>query len=510
METEISIALEVCESSALKAKVSLSSFIEKNKWFRGKVYLLTFPDQQFSNKTLLEIRSIYENIEALDVSENLVINELMQKIKSTARDPLPLLIDSLKLGCLTIGGSVLYISHNSLFLSDVFSMTETEGCSFSTVMNQDASSIFYINARIDKDGVMYRVYNGILNDGAIPSKRKLDSHFSEGLKKIDQIKIFQTTEVCPASSYLDKYFNKLKPSLDSLGCIHFEDKVMNNPLYNKINQLWLHKARSIKILASKPSSKYGLTKGPNLEFVRNEIKPIEKEQPVSVIVPAHKAAKYIEECLDSIQTQSTSAQIEILIGVDNCLETLKKVKEIRKKYKNLRVFFSKRSLGAYVMRNSLMEFSIHENLLFFDADDIMKPLMISTILKKYNGNRPIRFKYSNFNHGENHLSKNSVHPKPSHGVFFVSKRIFNKVGGFQNWPCGADTEFMKRCSNNNILDLLINLPLFYRRVHPTSLTQDPNTGYRSKIRAAIAEKIKNNKDWSIPIEKKTNELEEIK
>lgn len=512
METELSVALEVCEISAMQAKVSLSSFIDKNPWFGGKVYLLTYPEQRFSNKTLLEIRSIHDNVEELDVSQHMVITELMAKIKNTARDPSTLLIDSLKLGCLTLSGPVLYISNRSLFLSSVSAMTETDTCSVSTIMNSDASSIFYLSGKIDKDDLMLKVYTNILNDGAFPSKRKLDSHFSEELKKLSGIKIFQTGTVCSASSYLDKYFNKLKSSLNTVSCIHFEDKVMNNPLYTKINQIWLHKARSIRVQVSRPSSKYTLTKGPDLSFTLTEkkIESKEKELSVSVIIPAHKAANYIEECLDSIASQVTPASIEILLGVDNCSATLKKVSEIKNKYKSLRVFFSNKSLGAYVMRNSLVNLSNNQNLLFFDADDIMKPLMISSILKKYNMNRPIRFKYINFNHGENHLNKSLVHPKPSHGIFFIPRSVFDKVGGFRDWPCGADTEFMKRCSNNRIPDLLINLPLFYRRVHSSSLTQDPNTGYRSSIRARIATEIKNNKDWSIPIDKKTYELEEIK
>ena len=37
---------------------------------------------------------------------------------------------------------------------------------------------------------------------------------------------------------------------------------------------------------------------------------------ISVIVPAYKATKFIDECLDSLKGA------DILVGVDNCQETL--------------------------------------------------------------------------------------------------------------------------------------------------------------------------------------------
>lgn len=514
MQTDLSVALELTEETSMQTKVSLSSFIEKNNWFKGTVYLLTVPDLPVTNKTLLEIRMIYPQVEVLNISDDPLIAKTLNSIKSKSKESFFTLSECLKLGALLIDESVLYLSQRSLFLSDVSFVIKEDKLSISQIMSTDSSSIFYIDRSIDKSIILTNVCNLLISEESLFSKRKIDVAFSSEFKKLTSINFIPHSKIANSTNYLDRYFSKLKVTLDELSCIHFEEKTLNNPLYNKINQIWLHKARGVKLLTNKPvnlNRREVLNKTANLEYIKSTVKltSIEKNFKVTVIIPAHKAAEYIEECLDSIVSQTTSAELEIIVGVDNCQNTLTHLKQIKHKYSNLRVFYSNKSLGAYVMRNTLSEIAKNDNLLFFDADDIMMPSMVSTILRKYNRAKPIRFKYINFNHGENHLSKKVPHPKPSHGVFFIPKNLFHKIGGFQNWPCGADTEFMKRCAYNRIQDAILNLPLFHRRIHATSLTQNPETGYRSSIRSQINLKIKNTIDWSIPISRVTSKLIEI-
>ena len=57
---------------------------------------------------------------------------------------------------------------------------------------------------------------------------------------------------------------------------------------------------------------------------------------VSICISAWKAQEYIEECLDSIYSQSwfkNHNEWEVLIGIDGCVDTLKKMNEIKHKYK---------------------------------------------------------------------------------------------------------------------------------------------------------------------------------
>lgn len=514
MQTNISVAVELSEETSMLTKVSLKSFIEHNKWFDGTVYLLTFSDLPIKTKTLSEIKMIYPQIEVLNITDDRIIARAISSIKSNSKEVFSSLIDCLKLGALLIAGKVLYLSHRSLFLSSVEFMLSENEITVSQIINSDSSSIFYINSNIDKTLLLTQICNSLMKEDSIFSKRKIDLAFSTEFKKISSIRFIPSSKASTSSNYSDRYFTKLKSNLSELACLHFEERMLNSPLYTKINQLWLHKARSVKLSTNKPINverQTILTKTSDLEYIKStvSVSDVEKNFKVSVIIPAHNADVYIEDCLDSIAKQTTSAEIEILVGIDNCKPTLKRLKQIKNKYANLRVFYSDFSLGAYVMRNTLSELANHDHILFFDADDIMVPSMLSSILRKYNKSSPVRFKYLNFNHGEDPTKKINPHPKPSHGVFFISRNLFNRVGGFQNWPCGADTEFMKRCSVNKIHDTIINVPLFYRRIHPMSLTQNPETGYRSTIRSQINSIIKNTTDWSIPIKKVTSKISQI-
>jgi len=514
MRTDISVALELSEETSMQTKVSLHSFIEKNRWFDGTVYLLTLPYLRVTNRTFSEIKMIYSKVEVINITDDSLISKTINSIRAKSTESDSSLIDSLKLGSLLIEGNVLYLSHRSLFLSDVEFFLGKNELRVSQIFNLDSSSIFYLGENLDKADILTRVCNSIIREDIVFSKRKIHNVFCNEVKNTESMNFVNSQKLATSSNYLDRYFTKLKNNIKDLSYLHFEEKIFNNPLYTKINQIWLQKARSVKNLTASPvnlNKRTIIKKTPELEYIKStvDVNSVEKRFSVSIIIPAFKAADYIEECLNSIVNQTTTATVEILIGIDSCQSTLVKIQQIAHKYPNLKVFYSSSSLGAYVMRNSLTEKASHENFLFFDADDIMLPSLISTILKNYSKPRPIRFKYINFNHGDNPIKRTTPHPKPSHGVFFIPRYLFYKIGGFQNWPCGADTEFMKRCSHNGINDVILNIPLFYRRIHSTSLTQNPKTGYRSDVRSQINLKIKNMISWSIPINRVTSKIEQI-
>lgn len=232
--------------------------------------------------------------------------------------------------------------------------------------------------------------------------------------------------------------------------------------------------------------------------------------PLSIIIPVYNSENYIEDCLNSIQNQSyfeNNNNYEILLCVDNCKNSLNKIMEIKNNYKNIKIFKTDKNIGPYIIRNTLTEYSKYENYLFFDSDDIMDNNMILYIIKNYNENSVIRFGYGNF---INNINKIESFTKIAHGVFFIPKKIFDKVGGFQNWKCGADTEFIYRCNNNKIQTILIDeYYLFYRRLHPNSLTNSKDTTFDTPIRNIAKNYILNNKDWSIPIKKEIYNIKEI-
>ncbi len=181
-----------------------------------------------------------------------------------------------------------------------------------------------------------------------------------------------------------------------------------------------------------------------------------------IVVPAYRAGTFIKECLDAACKQGN-----VLLGVDGCKDTLKKVKDIRHKYKNLRVFWFPENKGTYLTFNALIDY-VPDNAVFitFGADDVMNKGMAKQMVK----NMPCH----------------SHHP----GVLCITKELWNEMGGFRPWRVGADKDFIKRIRLKYNVQKLGKL--FYRREHPDQLTKKETVGLKSKLRSEMRGLIREN------------------
>jgi len=200
---------------------------------------------------------------------------------------------------------------------------------------------------------------------------------------------------------------------------------------------------------------------------------------VSIIIPAWKADKWINDCLQSIYDQSwfknKDNKWEILIGVDNCEDT----KSAICPKGNTKIHYFTIHYGPYVIRNTLAyKVAKYKNLLFFDSDDLMHPDLIKDCFES--NKELIRFQY---------LHHNNL--KYTYGPSFVDKDILFKYGGYDNWICGADHDFISRLQKDRCVWFqLSGKNYIYRRVHNNQLTTRPDTGMGSKLRNSYFEKIK--------------------
>lgn len=209
---------------------------------------------------------------------------------------------------------------------------------------------------------------------------------------------------------------------------------------------------------------------------------------ISIIIPAYKAENFIEKCLDSIAAQTffiKNPDYEILIGIDACIISLHKVSSLNYKYNNLRIFYFNENIGPYIIKNTLVDYTKYNGILFFDVDDIMKKDMIEKLFVDFNLQDIVRFDYVNFTDEITNQTPGRI----ADGIFLIHKEKFDEVGGFAPWRCAADTDFHDRALRNNLKSSVIYGELFYRRLHGNNLTQRPNTGFDSPLRLSYKQQI---------------------
>lgn len=213
---------------------------------------------------------------------------------------------------------------------------------------------------------------------------------------------------------------------------------------------------------------------------------------LSIIITAYRSQNYIQECLDSIMTQTffyDFNDFEILLGIDGCQETLDKVNSIKSRYRNLKVYMMKENVGTYITKNTLLNIANNDFVIFFDSDDIMMPNMIEYIMTNKEDANIVQFGYWNFVNdilNEENINKKII--KMAVGVLGIDKSLIKFHGGFQPWRIGADTELFKRLSRR-LKGIAFSIPLFYRRIHKNSLCALFPDG--SKERTQVINKVSN-------------------
>jgi glycosyltransferase involved in cell wall biosynthesis len=197
---------------------------------------------------------------------------------------------------------------------------------------------------------------------------------------------------------------------------------------------------------------------------------------ISIIIPAYKATKYIDECLASIKRDC-----EILIGVDACKETYNHIKHLDN------VFYFPKNVGPYIIKNTLVDIAKYENILFFDADDVMAEGVVERFNEAIQHVDYVKLNYINFTHE----IKKSGHIM-NDAVIGIKKSVFNSLNGFYPWKCGADTELENRLRHNNFKYKVLEGISYYRRLHGENLTMRKETGHGSSIRSEYVNIINRN------------------
>jgi glycosyltransferase involved in cell wall biosynthesis len=214
---------------------------------------------------------------------------------------------------------------------------------------------------------------------------------------------------------------------------------------------------------------------------------------LSIIIPTYKNTEYIDECINSILESSENLNVELLIGIDACEDTLNHIKA--KNYPDfIRFYYFNENVGPYLIKNSLVNRTSSDNILFFDSDDIMLKPTLTTIVKNIQKYECVKLKLQNYTN--NTITNNNVNY--GEGVFAINKQLFLSMNGFEPWRVAADSDFMGRLYSRRLRIYHIPEVSFYYRQHPTSLTKRSDTGMSSQLRAGYHKLSKNKKGSGDP------------
>jgi glycosyltransferase involved in cell wall biosynthesis len=219
---------------------------------------------------------------------------------------------------------------------------------------------------------------------------------------------------------------------------------------------------------------------------------------LSILIAAYNSTDFIEKCLDSIENQTyfvNNDNFEVLLGIDNCLKTLKKVNEIKHKYRNLRVFFFNINVGTYIVANTLLQLTNHNFLynLRFDSDDFMSPEMVSKLLENPSDFTRFRFVRTNGIESRGYAV----------GQHFYNKKILQKLGGYHHYRCDCDLDFVKRVRKARINTNYLSDVLFVKSMHNKQITAQKETNNISDYRNNVREICNSYSQKQLYVSKKT-------
>jgi glycosyltransferase involved in cell wall biosynthesis len=257
-----------------------------------------------------------------------------------------------------------------------------------------------------------------------------------------------------------------------------KDTNMTSPLRKRYHDL---KNKKIQTNSYQPINELKTSK---FVYVSNESSDIKHftTKNVSIIIPTYKNTEYIDECINSILKSGENHSIELLIGVDACQETLHHIKT--KEYPDfVKFYYFNENVGPYVIKNSLLNITNSENILFFDSDDIITPDTIPNIINNLSKNDCVLLSFQTMT---NNIVNNDELNFAA-GVFAIKKDLILKMNGFEPWKVSADSEFIKRLHKHTTKIHNLDTLGFYYRQHPNSLTKRRDTGMTSKLRREYGE-----------------------
>lgn len=215
---------------------------------------------------------------------------------------------------------------------------------------------------------------------------------------------------------------------------------------------------------------------------------------ISVIVPVYNAEKYIEECINSVLSQ-TYQNFELILINDGSPDKSGQIcNKSAKQYSNIKVYH-KQNGGVSSARNMGIEKSSGEWILFLDADDKLYNQCLETcinIVQQHN------LDMLQFWHSRSKRFKENIYRQPLPSDVFLKKRFNVCIGGSffkssliksnhilfpENIKLAEDQIFILKCILHAKKIEILDKVLYFYRLHTNNATASINQEemYRSSL-----------------------------
>lgn len=244
---------------------------------------------------------------------------------------------------------------------------------------------------------------------------------------------------------------------------------------SKTIRLVKHSRSVHRVVQDKPSRRARAPRRRSFNF-----ETVPKHGRVSVLIPAYRTPGLVKQAVQSSLDQELPSgwDLEVLVGVDACTQTLSAVKDLEDP--RLRVVEFKTNTGPYPVLNALFRLSTGEAIAILDSDDFMKPgRLLEQVSQLRQGYDFVGSRYE--------IEHQGLGPElpefptltqlgfPIHSTWCVKRTVYNALGGYKPWRCGADTDFWIRALACKARARMVQRPLMVRRVRPNQLTSEGST-----------------------------------
>lgn len=216
-----------------------------------------------------------------------------------------------------------------------------------------------------------------------------------------------------------------------------------------------------------------------------KVDKVDKDQKVSVIIPAYNSASLISIAIESLLNQSWK-NLEVIV-VDDCSpdNTYEVAKSFEERDKRVKVIKQEKNSGAYAARNLGLKIASGDYITTHDADDWSHPQKIQKQIEYLEQNKKvkgiclywIRTK-SDLTFTQNwRINSELIHW--SHSSFLFRREVLDEVGVWNQVVVGGDTEFIWRVQAKYgqwaVKIVNKNVPMSFALDDETSLTRKKST-----------------------------------